>query len=256
LNRQYDFEDFSVFHLGIWSKLFVNHHLTMRSIKNQFLIIKPFGKVSVELRSINHKFFETVLHLPEGFIALEERIKRQIEARLKRGRLTCVVTVLGGANEGVFINKPLVKNYLAVAAALKRQFRIRDEISMNILLHLPGVVSLEGNRASTEKIWPRLKPLLAGALDDLVKMRQKEGRALTALLQRKAEAIRGHLTAIKARFRKAIREKLRLVASEEERAGVLKGTDITEELERLAFHARNFKTKLTMRSIKNQFLII
>jgi uncharacterized protein (TIGR00255 family) len=209
--------------------------------------IKPFGKVSAELRSINHKFFEAVLHLPEGFIALEERIKGQIEARLKRGRLTCIITVLGGENEGVFINKPLVKNYLAVASALKRRFAIHDELSINTLMHLPGVVSLEGNRASTEKIWPRLKPLLAGALDDLVKMRQKEGRALTALLSRKVEAIRGHLVGIKARFRKAIRERLKRAASEEERAGVLKGTDITEELERLAFHARNFKNKLKRR---------
>ena len=57
--------------------------------------IGALGTVSVELRSTNHKFLETVLHLPEGFISVEEKIKKEIEARLKRGRITCVVTISG-----------------------------------------------------------------------------------------------------------------------------------------------------------------
>ncbi len=56
--------------------------------------VPGLGKVRVEIRSTNHKFLETVLHLPEGFLSLEDKIKREIESRIKRGRVTCAVNII------------------------------------------------------------------------------------------------------------------------------------------------------------------
>jgi len=203
------------------------------------------GRISVELRSSNHKFLEVVFHLPDGFLSLEDKIKKEIEAEIKRGRVTCVINIIGTKTPNVSINKALVRNYIATLRNIKEQFRIKDDISIDTLMHLPGVLSLGENRLPEHNLWPRLKILVNNALDDLMKMRQKEGRALFGFLKNRAEALRANLAIIKIKFKKAIKEKLKHLDTEEERSSFLKDSDITEELERLAFHIGNFKNKLS-----------
>lgn len=207
--------------------------------------IWSFGKICIELRSSNHKFLETVFHLPEGFLSLEDKLKKEIEAKIKRGRVTCVITIMGGKAGGVFINKALLKSYILRLKNIKAQFKIKDEISINTLIHLPGVLSLEETRVPKLNIWPRLKLLVNACLDDLVKMRRKEGWALYGYLKNRAGALKANLGIIKSRFKKAIQEKLKKITTDEERASFLKDVDITEEIERLTFHIRNFKNKLS-----------
>ncbi len=207
--------------------------------------IAPFGKMCVELRSTNHKFLEIVSHLPEGFLSLEEKIKKEIEAKLKRGRITCSVNITGGKASGVLINKPLLKNYILILKNIKEQFQIKDEVSINTLIHLPGILYLGENKVPKVEAWPRFKALLNQALDDLVKTRQKEGGALYVYLKNRAEALKDNLDIIRKRFKKAVKDKLKAINTDEERSSFLKGADITEEIERLLFHIRNFKNKLS-----------
>ncbi|OGX46388.1 MAG: YicC family protein [Omnitrophica WOR_2 bacterium RIFCSPLOWO2_12_FULL_51_8] len=207
--------------------------------------IAPFGKVSVELRSSNHKFFEAVFHLPEGLLSLEDKLKKEIETKIKRGRVTCAINFIGGRNPGVFINKALLKDYLAVLRQVSRQCRLRADVDLNTLVHLPGVLSSQASRMPREALWPKLKSALSKALEELENTRHKEGRALYGCLKKRAEGLNGHLEIIKARFQKAIREKLKSLNTNEERSSFLKNSDISEEIERLAFHIRNFKNKLS-----------
>lgn len=207
--------------------------------------VAQLGKISIQIRSTNHKFLETVLHLPEGFLSLEETIKKEVQSRLKRGRITLVMNIIGGLTSSVFINKKLLKEYIAVLKNTKDQFRIKDEISINTLIHLPGVLSLTENSVSTAKIWPALKPLVHRALTDLEKMRKKEGGALYGYLIIRAQALKRDLETVKVRFKKVIKAKLTKLKTDEERSSFLKDTDISEEIERLSFHIRNFNHKLS-----------
>ncbi|MFA5144848.1 MAG: YicC/YloC family endoribonuclease [Candidatus Omnitrophota bacterium] len=209
--------------------------------------VVPFGKVSVELRSSNHKFLEVVFHLPEGFISLEDKIKKEIEARIKRGRVTCVVNVIGASASHVSINKALFKNYLLMLRKAKKQFQIKDEVSIDTLIHLPGVLSLAEDKVPKLNSWPRLKIVVGRAVGDLAEMRQKEGRALFGFLKTRAETLKSSLAAIKARLKKAVKDRLEQIKTEEERSSFLKDTDIAEEIERLTFHIQNFRNKLTKR---------
>jgi uncharacterized protein (TIGR00255 family) len=217
----------------------------MTGFGSRELDIMPFGKIRVELRSTNHKFLETVFHLPEGLISLEDKIKREIEAEIKRGRLGCVISISGGQGTGVSINKALLKNYIQVLKGIKKQFKIKDEISINTLLHLPGVLAQAEDRIPEARLWPFLKALVKQALEDLVKMRHAEGRSLARLLKNKAEAIKKSLDIIRRRFKKAIEVKLATLNTAEECSSFLKETDITEEIERLAFHIKSFRNKLS-----------
>jgi uncharacterized protein (TIGR00255 family) len=207
--------------------------------------ILPFGKISLEIRSTNHKFLETVFHLPVGFLSLEGRIKQEIESRIKRGRVVCVMNIVGGPTSKIFINKQLLKNYISALKNIQKNSRLKDEIRLDTLIHLPGVLSLTEDRISKHKAWSRLRILLRQTLEDLVKMRQKEGRALCHYLKTRARTLAASLGIIKARFKRVIKDKLTELKTEEERTSFLKDTDITEEIERLAFHIRNFQRRLS-----------
>jgi len=204
------------------------------------------GKVQLELRSSNHKFLEIVFHLPEVFLSLEERIKKEIEARIKRGRVTCVINILSAqAAPRVFINKRLLKNYIEGLRNIKQELDIQDEVDMDTLIHLPGVLSLVETKAPQAQIWPALKILVNQTLGDLVRMRQREGRALYVYLKTRSGTLKNHLSFVKARFKKAIKDKIAKMQTDDERVSFLKERDITEEIERLGFHIQNFINKIS-----------
>ncbi|MFH1354918.1 MAG: DUF1732 domain-containing protein [Candidatus Omnitrophota bacterium] len=187
---------------------------------------------------------ETVFHLPEGLLSLEEKIKRAVSSEVKRGRVVCVVTFVGANSSGAFINQPLLSSYLRMLKKMKQQLHINDEISINTLIHLPGVISLRESKISYFKVWPKLRLLLNSALLELAKARQKEGKAIGGYLRKRVEIQNGSLGIIKARFKKVIKDKVKLINTDEERSSFLKDADITEEIERLSFHIKNFKNKI------------
>jgi len=207
-------------------------------------IIPSLGKVSIELRSTNHKFLEIVLHLPEGSLSMEERIKKAIESKLKRGRVTCSLNVSARKEGNVFINKALLKKYIIKINSIKNEFKIDSDLDMNTLIHLPGVLALEEEKVSPESIWPGLKAAVGAAIDNLVKTRVKEGKALQGYLRKQAEELRLELSAIILKLKSALKDKLKGIATDEERANFINDTDTTEEIDRLCFHIRNFKHKL------------
>jgi len=206
--------------------------------------LAPFGKVSVELRSTNHKFVETVLHVPEGFLSLEDRIKKEIEARVKRGRVVCVVNIVGGAHSEVFINTPLLAKYVATLKQIREKLYIKDELSINTLVHLPGVVSLAENVIPTQAIWPKLRPLLSRAVEGLQAMRVREGKALEGFVRRSVRSLGADIQQIEKRFARVIQGKASRLATDEERSSFLKNADITEELDRIKYHVKNMANKL------------
>jgi len=206
---------------------------------------KDFGKISIELRSTNHKFLEIVFHLPDGFLSMEDKIKKQIESKIKRGRVICAINISGGRSSNLFINKGLLKKYLSSLKNIKSEFGIQGDITLATLIHLPGILSLEENKIPRANIWPQLKILVDAATEELSKTRKKEGKTLRGHLAKRAEALKLGLDSIKLRFKRAVKEKIEKLNTDEERAGFLKDADISEEVERLAFHIKNFKDKIS-----------
>lgn len=208
------------------------------------LQVPPFGKVSVELRSTNHKFLETVVHMPEGLLVLEDKVKGEVEAKMKRGRITCVVNLIGVTSREVFIDSALLRRYVAAVREAKRRYGLKGELSLDTLINLPGILTLSDSGLPNDKIWPRLRLAVRGAVGDLAAARRKEGQALGNFLKKRAQALAGSVRAVKASFHRAIKARAAQCATDEERASFLKSSDITEELDRLAFHINNFIGRL------------
>lgn len=203
------------------------------------------GNVSIEIRSTNHKFLEIVTHLPEGFLSLEERIKKEIESKTKRGRVVCALNLSGCRQEKVFINEPLLAKYARELERIQKKYHLKNGLSLDILMRLPGVLSLEANLVDKNVIWPRIRVVLKAALAELSAMRKKEGRALEGFFRGSLQEIKLNLESVKARFKKVVQEEVKALPSDEERNSFLKSSDITEELERITYHVRNMGHKLS-----------
>jgi uncharacterized protein (TIGR00255 family) len=207
--------------------------------------LAPLSKISVELRSSNHKFLEIVIRLLEGLLSVEDRIKKEIESKIKRGRVSCAVNIIGRKGADVFVDRALIKKYICTLNGVKKEFGVKDDISINTIIHLPGVLMIKENGFGKKDIWPKLRAVVNAAIQELVKTREKEGHALARVLKKRADDLRQDLRNIKARFSKASGKKLRALNSDEERANFLKDSDISEEMERLEIHARNLRNKLS-----------
>ena len=204
------------------------------------------GGASAELRSSNHKYLEIVLHLPDGFLALEDKIKKIIEGKVKRGRVVCRLNISGGGLVEPCINRKLLERYLAALKGIQRSLRLTDDLTVSTLIGLPGVLTLDESwPQNRKKTWPELKGVLEGALDQLARTRKKEGAALCRHLRKEAQGMRSILGLLEAGFKRAIREKSAALKTDEERSAFQKTSDITEEIERLKFHVKNFISRLS-----------
>jgi len=206
--------------------------------------VNSIGRISVELRCTNHKFSETVFHLPEGLLSLEDKLKKEIESRIKRGRVYCAINIKGQLAQGIFVNRKLLKNYLHELNSVKKEFKIDGGLTLDSLIRLPGILSLKEDKPVGVFIWERLKPVFLQALKSLLIARQKEGKALAVLLNQRSVLLKKDLVFIKQRFVIAVKNKLKKIQAEDERVAFLKSADVTEETDRLYFHINNLQHKI------------
>jgi uncharacterized protein (TIGR00255 family) len=210
--------------------------------------IKSLGKLFVEIKSSNHKFLEIVLHLPESFLSFEERIRKALEARLKRGRVVCQMNLSARQAATVEVNRRLLQKYLTAIRSIQDNLRINEQPRIDTLLNLPGVLTLSEEAVAKEKTWPQLKKVLSVALEDLVRARRREGEALVKHLKKEVGFLALGLKFVRARFKKVIKARAARIKSSEECAAFLKDSDITEELERLDYHLKSFLCSLSRSS--------
>ena len=206
--------------------------------------ISSMGRISVELRCTNHKFSETVFHLPDGLLSLEDKLKKEIEGKIKRGRIYCAINIKGQLAQGIFVNRKLLKNYLHELNSVKKEFKINDGLGLDALIRLPGILSLKEDKPIGAHIWEQLRPVFLQALMSLLVARQKEGKALVGLLNKRSTLLKKDLVFIKQRFVVAVKNKLKKIQAEDERLAFLKSADVAEETDRLNFHINNFQHKI------------
>jgi uncharacterized protein (TIGR00255 family) len=162
--------------------------------------------------------------------------------------VVCGINLTTIAAPQVLIDQQLLNKYLAAFQEIKKRSQLKDEPHLDTLINLPGVLSVKDNPLNKETLWPHLKKVLAAALEDLSQARQKEGRALSVHLRKEAAALKKDVEKVSQRFKTVISKKASKIKNDEERAAFLKDTDITEEIERLSYHIRNFGAKIAQHS--------
>ncbi len=221
------------------------------------------GKVTVEIKTVNHKFFDATLRLPNGITAFEDRIKEILQKQLKRGKVNLSLTHDGALLKGerISINRRAAKNYYNELERLKRYLGLREEINIKDLITMPGVLNFDSAESGLAALWPKIKKALDLAIEKLVSDREKEGRALSLDLAQRTEKIGKMLATIKSRahlnideYRKRFADRIKDLTGgrnidmgrlEMEVAIFAKNSDISEEITRLQNHLSNFNKTIS-----------
>lgn len=210
-----------------------------------------WGTLVCELRSINHRFLEISLHLPEVLRVLEMPIRDRIRQLIKRGKVECTLRYQPrNESQGalVAVNPVLAQEYCLASEKVSGLLQNPAPINPVELLRFPGV--LETRETNLADIEAELFPLLSETVNELIAARGREGEGLKQLFFQRIDAMRKELVAVRQRLPQVISDqsarllkrfqdaKVELDANrlEQEMVFFAQRLDVSEEIERTETH--------------------
>lgn len=135
--------------------------------------------ITVELKSVNSRYFEYSSRMPRGFSFLEDRLKKLVNASVSRGKVEMGLTVVNVTAEDVQIaaNVELAKQYVAAAEEI-RQAVGGQPLSLDALSRLPDVFTARRTEVDEEQLWQDVKEVAGKAVQNFLAMRAAEGEKL------------------------------------------------------------------------------
>ena len=221
--------------------------------------------VRVSVKSVNHRFLDLKLRMPDGFDLYELRLRQLVRERIHRGHVEVHVSVEPGAATPIQVNRDLVTNYLRAADELRLQTAVSAALDVVALLRLPGVIgglapAVPESEEEQERLGKALETCLREALSKLDEMRRAEGRHLVEDLRRRlthigeqTEIVRGLVVQLRPAFARRLETRLKDLLSgttidpariAQEAAMLAERSDISEELDRLRSHLQQFNKLL------------
>jgi uncharacterized protein (TIGR00255 family) len=214
------------------------------------------ARVSVEIRTVNHRFFSPNLKLPSAFARWEGEIRELLRQKIARGHVTLTARVDRPAATGPVIDETRVAHYAAILRELKKKLALGGEVDLATVLRLPDVIT-----APSDEVAPEAGQALAGivskAVDNLMAMRQAEGAQLTAFLLDRVQAVEARLGRIEERAPTRLKEqheRIKRTVGEliggagadpqriaQEVAILADKLDVAEELDRFRSHLSAFR---------------
>lgn len=206
-------------------------------------------KVTVQIRSLNHRHLDLQLRVPREYLALEEEIRKVLRGKISRGRVDLFVNRYAGkaATRKLDIDEELVGQYIAGVKQLKKRYRLEGEVGVSLLSNIPDLVHVREPEADATGERQAVFKALGAALNKLERSREREGGQLRADMESQIR----HLTQIAGALEARVAENpLRLQRSGQSEGGngssaekeavdfanmTLKG-DVNEEIVRLRTH--------------------
>ena len=213
-------------------------------------LASPFGTLVCELRSVNHRFLDAALRLPDSCRAIEPELRAMLARSIKRGKIDCTLTLRGQelAAGSLEIDQAVLARLLARLRELDALLSQSGAVDPLELLRFPGVLRQEAIDA--EQLLESVRSVFADTLAELSGARAREGERLAALIRQRCAllaemvaGVRAHLPDARARLRQRFDERLAELAVqadqdriEQEILIILQRSDIAEELDRLSGH--------------------
>lgn len=163
-------------------------------------VSKREGKtITVELKTVNHRFLDCNFKLPRTFLFVEDRVRKAISSAISRGHVDMFLTYEQTAvDEGAYtVDSELAINYLAAAQKLSLATGLANDLTLSSLLKVPDIVTKEQAVEDEDLLAEMTLEALKQALDNLKIMREREGLALKADISRKLDNIASSLAIIK-----------------------------------------------------------
>lgn len=216
--------------------------------------------VSVELKTVNNRFLDLNLRVPQELQALEATIKKLISSRLSRGRVEVFINYERQSEIQYELNRPLISGYLSALKEMSEEFSLTGEPDLNFVARLPNVLQTKKEDLSDD-FAQGVEKAFQMALDGLETMRQTEGESLKIELDSRLSEIENRLVPIEGEaanvtdeYRQRLTKRIveMLAKSDvqieldqarlaQEIAYLSDRSDISEEITRLKSHIEQFR---------------
>jgi uncharacterized protein (TIGR00255 family) len=215
---------------------------------------------TLTVKTVNHRFLDIQLRIPNGMDALEMELRKAVKDSLVRGHVDLTLSVDRSAQQKAGYNRELVASYIAAFAAARDDLGLTGEPDLNTILRLPGALQSD-NRGDDDldSLAESVRREIAPLLDELKIMRAREGEALAEILNttldRLTEATNGVAELrpeIEQRFQDRLAQRLQAATGPEfnrqrlleEVAVIVERSDVAEELARMHTHVGHFRELL------------
>jgi uncharacterized protein (TIGR00255 family) len=199
-------------------------------------------EVTVELKSVNHRYFEYSSRLPRTCGFLDDKLKSLLQQRIARGKVEVYVSLEAAemADSQISVNLPLAQAYLEALQQMAENLAVRDDSSVMNLARFPDVLTVRKAEADEDALWDAVRQVAETALDKFLQMREQEGKRMKEdVLSRRLFLLQG-VERVEERSPQTVREHMQKV---ETRMRELLST-VTVDEQRLLTEAAIFADKI------------
>lgn len=218
--------------------------------------------ITVEIRSVNHRYYEFSSRLPRSLGYVEEKLKSLLQGHISRGKVEVSVLLsnVEAADEKITINREIVKEYIDALRSVKEEFGLTDDLSLSNILRIPDAFTVVKTETDEEQLWEDIRVTAEEALEHFISMRENEGARMKQDILSRLDKIEEWVGVVETRspqvvedYRKRLYDKMCEVLSttniDEGRilleAGIFsEKTAVDEETVRLRSHIAQFRSML------------
>lgn len=216
--------------------------------------------VSADIYAYNSKHLDVVLRLPSGYMPLEEKMKAHIAERIARGRVEVKIQIKDQSEGAVAfeVDHMRARAIQSALTELKKEFGLQNDISLELLMSVGGIIKPVEIVTESESIWPMIEECLTVALDNLEIMQKKEGDFIADDLLKRLDYIEDCIGEIENdsggllfHYQQRLKERIASLTREiveidpgrlaQEAAFLADRSDISEEIVRAKSHVRQFR---------------
>ncbi len=164
--------------------------------------------ISVELKSVNHRYFEFNCRLPRQYGFAEEKLKSYVNSKVSRGKVDCFLGIeaLDTDNADVVVNHTLASAYIKAMNELAQEYSLKNDISSVSISRFPDEFVLKKADEDEEKLWGYIKEVAADASEKFVAMRETEGEQMKKDVLSRADYILDCVSFIERRSPQTVQE--------------------------------------------------
>lgn len=164
--------------------------------------------ISVEIKSVNHRYFEFSSRTPRAYGFLDEKLKSFLQGMMSRGKVECGVTIetLEEGDVVVSLNSSMAQGYLNTFKELSERFGIENDAAVSTLSRFAEIFSIHKEQADEDKIWNAVKTVAAEAAGNFISMREAEGKRLRDDIISRADRILEMVSFVEERSPHTVKE--------------------------------------------------
>lgn len=147
--------------------------------------------ILVEIRSVNHRYYEYSSRIPRSYSYIDEKLKALLKSGISRGKVEASVTInnIEGRDIVIGINKSAAEGYIAALRSVSDELGLKDDLKLSNLIKLPDIFTVQKAPDNEEQLWEEVSLVASEALEAFISMRCSEGERLKADVLEKAANI-------------------------------------------------------------------